>query len=575
MADQFQTVTLPDGQVLRFPAGMSRAEMAQAIDSRLGVTRQAPQPPMTAGDVAEDIGKSAWSGIARGVESMVKAPSYVSQGISALMERPMAALGLQRITPEERAQMPEYSRVLSDRDVTSKAFEALTGGGIRYEPKTRAGRIAGAGGEALPFGMLGGSRAAVVEGLLPGAASEAAGQLVEGSAIEMPVRLATALFTPAAIEGGRRMLATGGLDVPAPASPQRMQQMARAEAQGFPLTVGQAADDPIIMAREAATAMGRDMNEKQLEAFTSAALRAAGINAKRATPAVLDDAYRSLGAVFDDVAKQSNIPITTQLADDFNSEIYNYVNTLSAARVPKLIDDLSDEFLALQGSGRRITGKEYQSITTKLRDLRKSGDYTLSQLASRLDNVIQDALGESLQAQGKSGVFAKWADARRKYRNLDTIATAASRQTPEAMEGLIRPTSIYGAEKAKMGKTAVARGMSDLAELARDASAIRALPQSGTAPRSVAAGMAAGAASAVPAVGGIGLATGGDLAQTVAGGALAAGLGGLGAARSRYMNELIGSPRGQDFLRQYLMGQGRPLMSPLPVGGLLSQIEQD
>ena len=41
------------------------------------------------------------------------------------------------------------------------------------------------------------------------------------------------------------------------------------------------------------------------------------------------------------------------------------------------------------------------------------------------------------------------------------------------------------------------------------------------------------------------------------------------------MNELIGSPRGQDFLRQYLMGQGRPLMSPLPVGGLLSQIEQD
>lgn len=575
MADQFQTVTLPDGQVLRFPAGMSRAEMAQAIDSRLGMTRQTPQPPMTTGDVAEDIGKSALSGIARGVESMVKAPSYVSQGISALMERPMAALGLQRITPEERAQMPEYSRVLSDRDVTSKAFEALTGGGIRYEPKTRAGRIAGAGGEALPFGLLGGSRAAVVEGLLPGAASEAAGQLVEGSSIEMPVRLATALFTPAAIEGGRRMLATGGLDVPAPASPQRMQQMARAEAQGFPLTVGQAADDPIIMAREAATAMGRDMNEKQLEAFTSAALRAAGINAKRATPAVLDDAYRSLGAVFDDVAKQSNIPITTQLADDFNSEIYNYVNTLSAARVPPLIDDLSDEFLALQGSGRRITGKEYQSITTKLRDLRKSGDYALSQLASRLDNVIQDALGESLQAQGKSGVFAKWADARRKYRNLDTIATAASRQTPEAMEGLIRPTSIYGAEKAKMGKTAVARGMSDLAELARDASAIRALPQSGTAPRSVAAGMAAGAASAVPAVGGIGLATGGDLAQTVAGGALAAGLGGLGAARSRYMNELIGSPRGQDFLRQYLMGQGRPLMSPLPVGGLLSQIEQD
>jgi hypothetical protein len=81
--------------------------------------------------------------------------------------------------------------------------------------------------------------------------------------------------------------------------------------------------------------------------------------------------------------------------------------------------------------------------------------------------------------------------------------------------------------------------------------------------------------TAIPTTIGVGTATGGDLLQTLSAGGIAGLAGAFGAAKNRTMNEMIGSQYGQDFLRQYLMGRGRPLMSPLPAGGLLQQYGQD
>jgi hypothetical protein len=331
-------------------------------------------------------------------------------------------------------------------------------------------------------------------------------------------------------------------------------------------SVGQIADDPILMAREAATQVGRDLNEKQLEAFTSEALKLAGINATRATADVLDDAFVQAGKQFDDVAAKASIPIDENLVVAFRQPIDDFLNTIGTPTIPKVIRDIADEFTGLQAAGREITGKEYQSIAQKLRTLKGRPTPELKMLGKQLEEVMVEALGNSLSAKD----LAKYSQLKTQYRNLDTLTNAV-----DVGSGLISPSALLRGEVSKSGKRSVARGQMDLAELAKEAKMLKPLPQSGTAPRSVAEGAFSGAMTAIPTTIGVGAATGGDLLQTLSAGGIAGLAGAVGAAKNRTMNEMIGSQYGQDFLRQYLMGRGRPLMSPLPAGGLLQQYGQD
>lgn len=574
MADDIK-VTLPDGRTVYFPAGTPPEVMESAVRDYVGWTP--PEPESSAMDTAVGIAKAAGSGIAQGAEFAAKIPDYVGSGISYLLEKPMSMVGagisdlldkpvrLERITPEQRQQIPAYFRP-TDRDVISKAAEALTGGGIRYEPQGRVEKIVQAGGAGLPLGALGGARAALVEGVLPSMASEYAGQIFEGSALEPIARIVAGIGTPSAIEGSRRLMKTGQLNVPKAVTPERITQTQNLADMGILPTVGQIADDPILMAREAATQVGRDLSEQQLEAFTSQALKLAGVNAKRATADVLDDAFVKAGKQFDDIAARASIPIDEGLAANFSEPINDFLNTLATPQVPKYVQDIADEFNALQVSGREITGAEYQKISRLLRTLKSRPNPDLKKLGKDLEEVMVEALGQSLSPRD----MAKYSQIKAQYRNLDTITNAVDIRT-----GLVRPNALVAKETAKSGKRSVARGKMDLAQLAAEADMLRALPQSGTAPRSAAEGAFAGAMSAIPTTIGVGAATGGDLLQTLAAGGIAGVAGGLSAARNRAMNEMIGSEYGQDFLRQYLMGRGRPLLSPLPAGGLLPQLEQN
>lgn len=510
-----------------------------------------------------DYVASFGSGIPQGLEFMLNIPNYASTGIQKGIEYVTGA------EPFDRSQLPDYANVLSPESI-GKGMETITGGAIDYEPKTKAGEVFQAGGQGLPFGLLGGLRAALVEGILPSMTSEKAAQYVEGSAAELPVRLATGLLTPSAIEGGARLLKSGALDVPAPVTPERMAQSKQLEELGIQETVGQISGDPNILAREAATQMGRTMNEKQLETFTKEVLRRAGITADRASPEVLDKGFTRLGKVFDEFAENASIPIDAKLADDFSNAIFEAENVFAVANVPRVIQDVRDNFIALQGGNRVISGKDFQSITKKLAIMRKSKDPVLMGLGAELNGILVDALEKSVMSSGNTSLLRKYQEARNQYRTLDSAAKAVGGQSDEAMAGLIQPKALYAVEKGKIGSRNVSRGRSELAELGRMGSDIVPLPQSGTTPRGTAEGAFGAAAVGIPTAGGVALGSGGELADVLQSTGLAAVVGGGAARANARRNELIGTQAGQEFLRGYLRGEGRPLMSPLPIGGILT-----
>lgn len=555
-----------NGKPHNFPAGTSKEVMDKALSELY------PKSEVEEAEVG-GVGRALGSGIVQGAEGLVTLPEGIKDITSTYLLDPLfAKAGIRRQDPSKMpdgTDMPLYYRPFS-REAIGAAFDYLTGDYRNYEAQGSIEKLAQAGGRGLPFGAIGGARAAIVEGLLPGVASEAAGQATEGSDIEPYARFAAGLLTPTAIEATRRVAATGGLAVPSPVSPAQAERGAALEARGMRYTAGQLADDPVIMAREAATQAGREMAEEQLEDFTSLALKEIGVDARRFTTEVSDAAHVKIGGVFDDLAAKSDIPIDTSFVDEVRGALGEYSSLVGMQNRAPVVQEWAKRLQAAAQSGGKIDGKVYNSLTRKIRTMRKGGSSELRDLANQLDEILQSALGRQFERTNSTASLKQWGNARKDYANLKTIERASLGQGDAAMAGLITPKALYGATKVKAGGSNVSRGRNTLAELARDAQRISPLPQSGTAPRSVAEGiLASGAPAATGVAAAVG--TGADIGQALTAGTVGAGIGAAAYLRNQMLNQLIAQPRGQEFLRQYMMGGGRPLVSPLPLGGLLAQ----
>ena len=308
--------------------------------------------------------------------------------------------------------------------------------------------------------------------------------------------------------------------------------------------------------------------------ITSKVLEKAGIQGETiASPPVLTKRYEELGSVFDDFAEQASIPITSDLVDDFSRAIDDVENLFAANAVPKIIEEVRDNFIALQGGSRTISGEDFKQISkATLKLIKAEGKPELVGLGAKLNSIMQDYLERSLEAAGKTDLLNAYRTARTQYRNLDSISKSVS-SGKAGQKGLVTPNSLFNVERQKIGRIGTAKGKSDLQELARMGNEMVPLPQTGTAPRRFAEEAIGGMTAAMPA--GIVMGQTGDVLQTAAGMGTAGLIGGVAAATARRRNRLLGTPEGQRFLRQYLRGEGRPLASPLPLGGILSQFNQN
>lgn len=139
-----------------------------------------------AGRTLNDMGSAAAAGISRGVTGMADLPGMITGGAGGL-----AASGLERlgaVSPEVATGMRDSFDMMPMgggslfRDAASEA----TGGASEFRGDTTAGQFAGTVGEFIPGALLPGASVgnAVRFGVIPGIASEGAGQLTEGTPYE-------------------------------------------------------------------------------------------------------------------------------------------------------------------------------------------------------------------------------------------------------------------------------------------------------------------------------------------------------------------------------------------------------
>jgi hypothetical protein len=206
---------------------------------------------------AKDIGKSALSGIDKGISGLAGLPadtalnvdSFVRKGKSWAQGRP-----IEDINEEEERNGIVSRKKVEDflQPYTSKSLHENSG--LAHTPETEAGKWVEAGTEFVPSVVLPAAAAGRVArageiigmGVAPGVASEAAGRATEGSALEPWARGAAALVT-----GGAGAIAsapsTAGRAVSrathgaTPAQIDEAEQLFQsAQQQGMPLTRAEA-----------------------------------------------------------------------------------------------------------------------------------------------------------------------------------------------------------------------------------------------------------------------------------------------------------------------------------------------
>ncbi len=179
------------------PAGTSGPLSARVTGHQPGPTRQP--------GVVEDVAKSVGSGLVTGAEMLVSTPGFV-EGVFDVAGRKVgnAIFGQEeaerkRARLRERGYRPTFN-FPSAEDVAS--FQRKITGFTPYEPQTTPGRFANTIAEFVPataaLGPAGGLRQLGANALkyaaVPGAASEAAGQATEGTAVEPYARAVAALL---------------------------------------------------------------------------------------------------------------------------------------------------------------------------------------------------------------------------------------------------------------------------------------------------------------------------------------------------------------------------------------------
>lgn len=480
-------ITGPDGASYEItaPDGASESDVMEFFQSQMKGQGAAPQaaaapqkPPVSAGEMVSDVAKSTGIGLAQGAIGLATLPGNIEALGRMGIDAGARAIGLNDPKLSERTFLPTYG------DAKGK-LEQYTG--EFYEPKTTAGEYARTAGEFASLAVGGpaslAGKAARVAG--PALASETAGQLTEGTSAEPWARMGGALI------GGRLPGASMRAVTPNPVPTEIARQVAALEKEGVTaLTAGQKIGSKPVKWAESVSVdtpftggKAARMLETQGEQFTKAALKRAGINANRATPDVMDQAFASIGKEYSQLGQSHNLiynnRFTTRLADI--GQRYEDL-TAPSMRVP-LIRGIVDD---LQKARPAISGQEYARLRSDLERARRGlkGNPGASQTLGELKDLLDNQFAISAPKGQAGAVRSTIRDLNKRYRNMIVIEDAVSAAGENAAMGLISPSALRTAVK-KQNKRAYVRGTSDLAPLARAGEAImKPLPQSGTGPRS-------------------------------------------------------------------------------------------
>lgn len=471
--------------------------------------------PVPLGDAIADVGKSAAIGAAQGAIGMATLPGNVEGLARAGINYGAGALGIEAPFDSDT--------ILTNYNDLKKRVEGITG--EFYKPQTTVGKYARTVGEfAGGAGALGAvnrgarainaavplARAPTAAGIaVPAVASEAAGQLTEGTSLEPWARVAGAMAGTMAPNVAARMV------TPAPSAPARANAIQTLENEGVTaLTAGQRTGNEFLRWVEDATAMapmgGRRaaiMQNQADEQFTAAALRRAGINAERADAQTMNQAFATIGREYDTFGQ--NVVMTAN--PGFNRRMTDiageYTRNAPQSSIRQGVPQLAREIIAAASQPGGLTGRQLTNYRSVMRELQRNArnDPDASQAIGRMvglfdAQMVRNAPTPAARAQLRVG----FRDLNRRYRNMLAIERAAGAAGEGAANGIISPAALRTAVKASNLRS-YATGRHPMADLARSGvSGITPLRSSGTAERTMAqnivatpSAMASGAAGAI------------------------------------------------------------------------------
>ena len=472
-------ITGPDGQsyAITAPDDATDEQISSVIGSHINSAQ--PKPQVSAGEMAADVGKSAGIGLVQGGIGLATLPGNVE---SLARTGVNAGAGMVGVKPpfSDETLLPTYGD-------WKKRVEGYTG--EFYEPKTTAGEYARTIGEFAPLALGGGGVAAAATRVLgPAITSETAGQFTKGTAAEPWARAGGALV------GGRVPNTAARMRTPNIADPVRARQVAQLEAEGVnALSAGQRTGNIRLRGVEDATARfpgGGRMTALQDQAsgqYTSAALRRGGIQADRATPDVLENAFNAIGQEYQQFAQGRIITSSTPYRNRLQNISAHYDNVSSdATRVPAIRAAAED--LARRPN---LSGQEYGALRQQFgvlqRGFQRSQNIEASTAMRRVIEAMDTQAVRSAPRAQRPQVAAELADRNRRFRNLTILEDASGRTSGEgAAVGYISPASLKAAVK-KANRQDYTRGRGELAPLARAGEGVLTrLPSSGTAERNLA-----------------------------------------------------------------------------------------
>lgn len=200
--------------------------------------------------------------------------------------------------------------------------------------------------------------------------------------------------------------------------------------------------------------------DKQTTAFNKAVLAKAGIDAEKATPAILSDAADDFNKKFSSIIGKTTVNIDTAALDDLG-KIEQEASKRYGADGRKLVGSYIDDVLS---SGGKIDGQTYQNTRSQLGKMAKAKGASDPFMAGLLKN-IQSTLDDAALRSLPSAEQQQWQEVRQQYGAFKTIQKAMNSTSGQAAIGNISPAALASA--AKTGNPNYARGAGELNDLAR------------------------------------------------------------------------------------------------------------
>lgn len=554
-----QKVRMPDGVVVGFPDDMPREEIAALIESKFpteianrnlsalsnklkggpGVEPPAPKP--NEGYASSHVGQTVY-GVNEGIADLVGLPTTLG---NLLLSAGPAASNALLGTDLKPVQLPDVAGMLKQGMASTGMTQPATDDPVKNVLR-RTGQQVGA--SLIPVGRVGTVAKEIGLGVASGLGAGIANEIAPDNPWADLLGQAAGFATAAGAVKGVNKLVT-----PFAASPGRVKSANFLEGEGVGLTAGQKTGSKKLQYLESELG-GEDFVGKQGEQFTAAALKRVGVNANRATPDVMDDAFTQNGKAFNDLAANNDMVPDRQLGTDLTSVVGDYRSVGGSAPI---VDATLQDIIDAAKSGA-MSGKQYKTLTSKLARLaRGTQDPELRTVLYEMRNAIDDAMERSI-AKNNPADLGMWQEARTDYKNLLVLEDAVARAGEAAASGIITPANLRSAVQ-RQGKRAYVRGKGDFNELAHaGAETMTPLPNSGTAARLTARG-AVGATT-----GAVGAMLGGGVMPGV--GHVLGGIAGL--AAPAVAGKAVLSRMGRKYLGNQLVRKGEPL----PKAGLAANM---